>query len=173
MDPTPQPAPEQEEPRLPPVPRPTPIRFDSKSEYACGHLLEKYVTGFELRMAETVQVPVRDGKLIDFRIHGVFVEFHPINFHHEFQNRGALRDFVDTLRRIAPHHRDRIYNAVRDELAMKYYERRKALLPKDAELIVCETPTDFYRLVLKRFADNLPKEKQVIREFHDAIAAAW
>ena len=159
-------------PKLPPIP-PGPLRFDSKSEYACGVLLERYIPGFELKMGETLQVPVGFGKLIDFRVQGVFVEYHPTNIHHEFDNRGALRNLLDATRRLKEHQRNQILDAVRDELHEKYCRRRKFLLTvtigKDAELIVCRTPDDFYTMVIKRFGVNCPQLKEFRREFHRLI----
>lgn len=159
-------------PSLPPRPA-VPLRFDSRSEYACGVLLERYVSGFELVMSETLQVSVGFGKLIDFRVCGVFVEYHPTNIHHEFDNRGALRNLLDATRRLKEHQRNQILDAVRDELHEKYCRRRKFLLEatigKDAELIVVRSPDEFYAAVIKRFAVEFPQLKEFRREFHRLV----
>lgn len=158
--------------KLPPRPA-VPLRFDSRSEYACGVLLERHVRGFELKMGETLQVPVGFGKLIDFKIHGVYVEYHPTNLHHEFDNRAALRKLIDATKRLKEHQRLQILDAVRDELHEKYCRRRLFLLhatvSKDAELIVARSPDDFYHTVLKRFAVDYPSLKDFRKDFHRLV----
>jgi len=160
------------QPTLPPPP-PIPLRFDSKSEYACGVLLERYVKNFELQMGTTLQVPVGFGKLIDFRVQDVFIEYHPTNIHHEFDSRSALRNLLDATRRLKEHQRNQILDAVRDELHEKYCRRRKFLLTatigKDAELLVCRSPDEFYAMVIKRFGIDYPQLKEFRREFHRII----
>lgn len=158
----------RQELRLPAIPQ-TPIRFASRSEHACGMMLEKYVPNFELKNGSTFQVGVGYSKTIDFYVNGTFVEYHPINLAHEFDNRTALRKFFEAMRHVKSHAKDTIINAIKDELAEKYYRRRKFLVTmaagKDTELIVSGNPQDFYRDVLKRFGVNVPKEREALIEF--------
>lgn len=146
-----------------------PIRFASRSEYACGVMLEKYVPDFELQNGLTFQVGVGHNKTVDFYVNGVFVEYHPINISHEFDNRAALRKLFDALQNVKQHTREAVINAVKDELAEKYYRRRKFLVTmaagKSAELIVSVSPKDFYRDVIKRFGVNIPNERGAMIEF--------
>lgn len=151
-------------------PRPQTLRFDSRGEYACGALMERYIPSFTLQTGTTFQVPVGFGKLIDFRVHGVFVEYHPTSIHHEFDNRAALRQLLDTCKRLKEYQRAQIIAAVRDELHEKYCRRRKFLLTatigKEAELIVVRSPEDFYANVIKRFGLAYPSYKEFRREFN-------
>jgi hypothetical protein len=154
--------------RLPPVPQ-EPIRFASKAERACGLMLEKYVKDFQLIPGATFQVGVGHNKTIDFRINGVFVEYHPIVLHQEFNNRGALHKLFEASKQVKPHVRNVILDSIKAELAEKYYLRRKFLVTmaagKDAELIVCYSARDFYCDVLERFGTNVPKEQEALFEF--------
>jgi hypothetical protein len=154
--------------RLPPIPE-QPLRFASRSEYACGVMLEKYVPNFELANGFTFQVGVGFNKTIDFYVHGTFIEYHPIVLQREFDNRTALRKFFDALKQVKSYYKEAIIDAIKDELAEKYYRRRKFLVTmaagKDAELIVAVNPQDFYRTVLKRFGVNIPKEREALVEF--------
>jgi len=150
-----------------------PITFASYAEYAAGMLLERYIGDYELKMGHTFQVPIGYNKQCDFLINGVFVEFHPTNLKHEFSDRQAARQFGEALRHVANPFRERIVNAVKNELAEKYYERRKFLVSmhagKDSELIVCKNHIDLYQSVIKRFGVGYPKQANFINEF-DALA---
>lgn len=153
---------------LPSIPD-RPITFASHAEYAAGMLLERYIADYELKMGATFQVPIGHNKTCDFLIHGVFVEFHPSNLNHEFDDRQALRRFWAAIKHVRQPFRDHIVSAVSDELHEKYYRRRKFLVNmhggKDSELIVCRTPQDLYRDVIKRFAASPPREAAFVREF--------
>lgn len=132
-------------------------------------LLERYIANFELKTGATFQVPIGHNKTCDFYIHGVFVEYHPSNLNHEFDDRQALRRFWAALKHVKQPFRDTIIASVSDELHEKYYRRRKFLVSmhggRDSELIVCRTPTDLYRDVIKRFAANPPREAKFCEEF--------
>lgn len=153
---------------LPSIPD-RPIQFASHAEYAAGMLLERYIAEFELKTGATFQVPIGHNKTCDFYVHGVFVEYHPCNLKYEFDDRQALRRFLSALKHVKPAFRNAIQESVTDELSEKYYRRRKFLISmhggKDSELIVCRTPTDLYRDVIKRFAANPPREAKFLDEF--------
>jgi len=161
--------------RLPHIPD-TPITFASKSEYACGMLLERYVRGFELKNGQTFQVGVGHSKVIDFYVNGVFVEYHPINLKFEFDNPVALRKILDGIRRINNHSKQEIVEGIKLELAEKYYRRRKFLVTmaagKDAELICCDSPEEFCKKVIKRFGESTPKLPALLTQFHNLIQKA-
>jgi len=145
------------------------ITFASHAEYAAGMLIERYINEFELKMGATFQVPIGHNKTCDFMINGVFMEYHPCNLNHEFDNRQALRRFWSALKHVKQPFRDYIVASVSDELSEKYYRRRKFLVTmhggKDSELIVCRTSQDLYRDVIKRFSANPPREAKFLQEF--------
>jgi len=145
------------------------ITFASYSEYAAGVLSEKYIPGYELKMGTTFQVPIGHNKTCDFLINGVFVEYHPCNIQHEFEDKQALRQFYQALRHVKAPFREQIVSAITDELSEKYYRRRKFLISmhggKDSELIVVRSAVDLYRNVIRRFSESAPKESEFIREF--------
>lgn len=153
---------------LPTIPD-RPITFASYAEYAAGVLLERYLNGFELKTGATFQVPIGHNKVCDFLINGVFVEYHPLNLNHEFDNPKALRQLWGALKHVKQPYRNYIVAAISDELSEKYYRRRKFLCTlhagKDAELIVCRSATDLYRDVIKRFSANPPREQKFLQEF--------
>ena len=153
---------------LPSIPD-RPIQFASHAEYAAGMLLERYIAEFELKTGATFQVPIGHNKTCDFYINGVFVEYHPCNLSHEFDDRQALRRFWAALKHVKPAFRNAIVSAVTDELSEKYYRRRKFLITmhggKNSELIVCRTATDLYRDVIKRFSASPPREAKFLEEF--------
>ena len=153
---------------LPKIPD-RPIQFASHAEYATGVLLERYIPDFELKTGATFQVPVGHNKAIDFYIHGLFLEYHPCNLSHEFDDKQALRRFWNALKHVKQPFRDQIVASVADELSEKYYRRRQFLVSmhggKDTELVVCRTPTDLYRDIIKRFAANPPREQKFLQEF--------
>lgn len=153
---------------LPKIPD-RPITFASHAEYAAGVLLEKYVPDFLLKTGATFQVPIGFNKTCDFLVNGVFVEYHPLNISHEFDDRQALRTFFAALKHVKQPFRNQVVAAVTNELAEKYYRRRKFLITihggKDSELLVCRTASDLYRDVVKRFATNAPREAQFVEEF--------
>lgn len=147
-----------------------PLTFGSKSEMACGLLLEKYIPEFELKTGETFQVPVALGKTVDFKIGDVYVEYHPINLLFEFDDRQALRQLKNACRHVKKNYRTQIYEAIKSEMAEKYYRRRKFAIDgftsKDSELIVVKSPEEVYKLLIKRFAESYPKQAKFIAEFN-------
>jgi hypothetical protein len=157
---------------LPSIPE-RPITFASYGEYACGVLLEKYIHGYELKTGATFQVPIGHNKICDFYVHGVFVEYHPSNLNHEFDDRQALRRFWAALKHVKQPFRNAIISSVSDELHEKYYRRRKFLVNmhggKDSELIVCRSLHDFYQDVIKRFAANPPRKSKFQEEFQKLV----
>jgi len=146
------------------------ISFASKSELACGLLLEKYVPDFELEMRKTFQVPLAFGKQCDFLINQkTYVEYHPVNLQFDFKDKQALRELRNALRHVKKPIKEQIVSAIKQELAETYYKERKHALRAwahhDTELIVCTDPVDFYRRVVKRFGKDVPKEHVFLKEF--------
>lgn len=146
------------------------IRFASRSEMAAGLLLEKYIPNFHLSVGETMQVPIGLNKVCDFKVNDVFLEYHPMNLHFEFDDRQALRQLKAACRHVKKPFRDQIYEAIKAELSEKYFRRRKMLISMHTgdpacELIVAQDASDLYRQVIKRFALEYPKERAFVREF--------
>lgn len=150
------------------------ISFASKAELACGLLLEKYLPDFELEMRKTFQVPLAFGKHCDFLINAnTYVEYHPVNLHFEFKDRQALRELRNALRHVKKSVKQRIVEAIKDELADRYYRERKHAVDtwaSQADLVVCQDPVEFYRKVIKRFGKDVPKEHVFLNEFNELKA---
>lgn len=146
------------------------IQFASKAEYACGCLLERYIPNFVLKKEETFQVSIGLNKHCDFRIGNIYLEYHPINLHFEFDDRQALRQLRNALRNVKKTFREQAYDAIKTELAEKYFRRRKMLVDlwtsHSGELIVVQNPTELYRQIIKRFGEGYPREKKFVQEFN-------
>lgn len=145
-------------------------QFESRGEFACASLLEKYVKGWSCEQGRTYQVPIGFGRKIDFKIGETFVEYHPIVFSREFEDRVAYRNFDSALQKIPSHWRHQIKEAIFNELLERYFKKRKFIIDaneqtKGSELLVCHSPQTFCSLVLKRFGQGLPKLKELILEF--------
>lgn len=111
------------------------LPFQSRSEYACAKMLEKYC-GWEGHAGVTFQVPAGRGA-IDFRVDSHLIEYHPINLHREpltdmYQRMGkAMRNFSKEAKA-------EVYSAVADELQAQYIKRRSQLVSAVPELKNCE-----------------------------------
>lgn len=151
--------------RLPKKPEPKQLSFGSKTEYACGVLIEKYVPGFELEMGKTMQVHIGYNKRCDFVVNDVFFEWHPINLQTDFLNYGAYKQITGALRFCKPHIASEIVEGLKWELAERYVKYRQGIIQqtfgKDAELIVTGDFDSFYKRVLKRFGENVPSMNDV------------
>lgn len=147
------------------------LTFSSKAEYASGILLEKYVPNFILEWNKTFQVPIGYNKHADFCINGVFIEFHPINLHHEFDDKQALRNFITAINPLPNPQKRTIIDAIKDELAQKYYIKRSLIVKNtfgsNQEVIVCTDRIQFYKLVIRRFGENIPNEIDFSIEFNE------
>ena len=155
-------------------PRPEPsLTFKSKSEYAAAVLLEKYVPGFEVEMGKTFQVPIGCSKTCDFLIHGIFVEYHPINLHHEFDDKQASRRLSDALKRVPRHAKEEITSAIMAEFSERYYLRRKSLIDhhygRNCELLVAHNPKDILQKIIRRLTETPPREKVFLDEFRALV----
>lgn len=145
---------------LPPAQKAKQLSFGSKSEYACGVLIEKYVPGFELEMGKTMQVHIGHNKRCDFVIDNVFFEWHPVNLQTDFLQHGAYKQVTGALRFCKPHVASEIVEGLKCEFAMRYFKYREFIIHqtfgKDAELLVASDFDGFYKKVLKRFGENIP-----------------
>ncbi len=146
------------------------LTFASKSEAVCGMMLEKYVPGFQLITGETFQIAV-GSKRFDFKIDGVFIEFHPVQLRNDFTSQQAYQGFQTALGRLPEWQRHDLSDILSEEFGGQYAKRRRDILncfpeTKNAELIICHDREDFVRRVLKRFGrPGLPSETKLLREF--------
>lgn len=147
-----------------------PIAFASRSEMACGLLLEKYIKGFELKMGETFQVLIGFNKHADFKVERTYIEYHPIILRNEFDNSVAFRQLTSALKHVKRHQREEIEDAVKSELTEQYYRKRKFCLrhtDPSAELVVCGSSYEFCRSIIKRFCVDSLNIKKLLSEFDD------
>ena len=146
------------------------LTFSSKSEAVCGLMLEKYIPGFQLIAGETFQVAV-GSKRFDFKVVGVFIEFHPVQLRHDFTSQNAYQKFLSALGRLPEWQRSELADILHEEFAGQYAKRRRDVLnsfeqTKSAELVVCHDRGDFVRRVIRRFGGaGVPSETKLLREF--------
>lgn len=149
------------------------VRFASQSEIACAMALSRYVRGWKPIEGETFQIPIGHGKQCDFMIKGVLVEYHPIAIPREM-HRESYELFKKALARVSKPKRKQVRQAVKEHLFREYTHKRlwtirlsKQTHIRDAELIVCKNPQDFYRKVIKEFADRpIPREWKFLSMFN-------
>lgn len=148
------------------------LSFSSKSEAACGIMLEKYVPNFKLVPGETFQIPI-GSKKIDFQLDGVFIEFHPIQLRHEFASKKAYEQFKVALGRLEDWQRSELQEILSEEFQMQYKKGRVNILncfeeTKNAEVIVCYSGSDFVDNVLMRFGSRseLPSRNKLLEEWN-------
>lgn len=122
--------------------------FDSRSEYACAVLLEKYLPGWEAQTRSTFQIPIQN-KRIDFRVYDTFVEFHPLKIGHK--------------------RRSPLFQEIEAHAKTLYYNKRRDLLDQNGytnyPLIVAYNEKEFYVKVIKEFGSQYPKESVFLNEF--------
>lgn len=145
------------------------ITYSSKSERACARLLESFVPGWEPKIDKTFQVKVDHKHSIDFKVSGVFVEWHPINLMWQFKNRTAFRNSSEAMDRVRPVESEKIEAAISKEFKTRYINSRREILntnhPK-AELIVATTPREFVQNVIERFGESKLGTRLLIELFN-------
>jgi hypothetical protein len=146
------------------------LSFASKSELAVGLLLEKYIPDFEMIPGKTFQVPIAFGKQCDFRIGHIYLEYHPVNLQFDFKDKQALHELRKGLRHVKKPFKEQIVEALKQELAERYYRERKHAVEawgtKDAELVVVQDAVELYRRVIKPYGRQIPKEHLFVGEFN-------
>lgn len=122
--------------------------FDSRSEYACAVLLEKYLPGWEAQTRSTFQIPI-DNKRVDFRVGDTFVEFHPLKLGHK--------------------RRSPLFQEIEAHAKTLYHDKRRALLDQNGyqnyPLIVAYNEREFFVKVIKEFGTGYPRESVFLDEF--------
>lgn len=145
------------------------ISYSSKSERACARLLETFVPGWEPKNDHTFQVKVDHKHSIDFKVSGVFVEWHPINLMWQFKNRTAFRNFSEAMDRVRPVESEKIEAAICKEFKTRYINARREILNQNypkSELIVATTPREFVQQVVERFGQSKLGTRLLIELFN-------
>lgn len=150
------------------------IYFDSRSELATCVLLEKYISNWKPVLGETVQIPISDKCLCDFRVNGVFFEYHPIVVARELGTEFA-KDFEKSLARVSSKEAWEAKQKIREELAKDYWRRRKYMIEKmyghDEMLILATEPEQVWQKVIQRFAKGAVTLEKFMKEFKSARGA--
>jgi hypothetical protein len=151
------------------------IWYDSLEESACALLLKKYVPGFRPIPGMTHQIPI-SGKFIDFLVHGIFVEYHPIAPMaprigvKAFESFEEYKHFQTVVRQLEPAMRREVIEEVRIRLADRYRRERQELLRSQeptskSELVVATSIEEFYYYVVRRLGQNVPSKGRFQWEF--------
>ena len=155
--------------------------FCSRSEAACGALMEKYLP-FKLRDGKTFQVPIGrnehgDLRRVDFVVCGAVFEYHPFRPPRDPQ-------YWKMLARFAPGEREEFRTRWSENAAQHYYDTRRAQLDenprfRDKELIVARTPEEFYEKIVCRFMQerkkrvSLPEREAFLAEFQKILEQVY
>jgi len=141
------------------------IGYCSLSEAALAACLELYVPGFKPIEGETYQIPIGNGRTVDFCLNDVLIEYHePVlkALPHKLGDFGSMENYVSFLRELRKaghdkYRKPKTLSAWRERLADNYYCKRREMLNashefQDTELIVAHCREDFYQKVILRFA---------------------
>lgn len=163
--------------------KPTPfyrgICYGSISEAAFGILLEELIPGFSVKEGRTFQLPLGQGRTVDFLIDNTLVEFHFPRSHSRGSDLGDFKDhkerntFLKSLSRVGRnrHQRKKLLRATHEQLIRNYTAKRRkqidlSVYGPHTELIVASTPEEFYWKVICRFAGiDVISEKSFVERF--------
>lgn len=139
------------------------IFFSSLSEAAIALVLEEFVPDFRVAPGVTYQVPLGQGRTVDFAIGETFIEYHPIRMPQHSRRKISRRSRLANPRPrrsgrssyAGPH--DYYHSEQRRMLAQRYYSKRRRAIDQNSalrgiELIVATSREEFYVLVFRRFA---------------------
>lgn len=156
------------------------VWYCSLSEAAFGALLERFISDFKVVEGLTFQVPMGNGRSVDFQIDGVLIEYHQVRLapkrgtYGDFRSWREYAQYAKTARHLIRHKQrwQTFAKQVQEKLALNYYQRRKQMIAENpfyrsAELIVATSREDFYRKVILRFA---PEKAPGLDEF---LAMFW
>ena len=153
----------------------SPLRYDSRSEFALCTIFERYIPGWKPVMNETFQISIFD-KRIDFQIQSTLLEFHPIMINRELKSSDANTLFRQIYKRASRFEREQLVDLLTAELGAQYSARRWQLIQssehRGKQFVVCKNEFEVYKNIIKRFAPNPPKLEQFKNEFYAAIARA-
>jgi hypothetical protein len=152
------------------------FKYDSYEEAVCSVMLQKYVPGFVPVEGKTLQVDM-NGRFLDFILDGVVVEYHPIlpfwsksgvgafRSRNEYENFNRIKMGIRSIDK-----RKMFIEETKAQLGEVYRQERQAIIDANPalrgyELVVAESPEDFYYAVIKRFGDSVPSKPMFMREF--------
>jgi hypothetical protein len=154
-----------------------PISFSSRSELACGVLLNRYL-GLKLIEGVTVHRMMSRGATADFFLpeQNILLEFHPIMLRHEFIEKGTISALQKVLRRVKQEHAQAINTILKREF-MKQYARRRCQRArnstdpevKSARVLVVGSAEAIYKSVIVPFGTDIPSRKEFIRQFDKLV----
>ena len=152
---------------------PSPIKYDSRSEYALCELFKRYIPGWTPIMGVTFQIPIID-KRIDFLIDNSLIEFHPIIITRELKSSNANSIFRQMFGRADKWERGQLVEMLVEELSAQYSHRRWQLIQhsehRGKSLIVCGNVRQVYKRVIERFAKHPPRFKVFEKDFLNLVA---
>jgi hypothetical protein len=153
------------------------LRYDSLEEAVCSVMMSKYIKGYIPIEGKTFQVQLT-GRFIDFVLDGVVVEYHPIlpfwsrNGIGSFKSRDEYENFNRVKSSIRSIEKKKLFiDETKAQLAEAYREERQAIVDasptlRGYELVVAESPEDFYYAVVRRFGQSVPSKALFMREFN-------
>jgi hypothetical protein len=157
-------------------------RFFSRTEAACGTLMERFIPDYKIVDGKTFQVPIGADKFdhmrhVDFMVAGVLIEFHQVRFWKNTRRCGDFESFKDyceykrQMRELPVEQRQAFLELTQTRLLHNYTAKREAQIaacPEHAgrELIVARSASDFYHRVIRRFGEDIPDEKAFLRMYH-------
>lgn len=136
----------------------------------------KRLLGYKLIDGKTFQFCIGENEqgaklFVDYVIRGAIFEYHPIQKPHDPK-------YWKLLSRTPPGKRNEFRRGWNRNEALKYHDRRQQQIDSNpeitgTELIVAESPQEFYHLVIKRFMQQdfpnepwmIPSEQEVVSEF--------
>ena len=147
------------------------IKFASKSEVICTKLLEAFVPGWELQVGVTYNVHIGHGKYCDFRINDTLVEYHPIVLALEL-SKSAYKMLSHSLKGLPQKNKHKVKAAFKMHCKQEYWRKRNFSIRvnhdkdiQECDLILADSASEFYELVLCKFGKNIPSKEQVISIF--------
>jgi hypothetical protein len=137
--------------------------FCSRSEAVCAVLMEHYIPGFLLIRGTTFQIPVNTDRFgneqcVDFAVENILFEYHPVRFW-----KKEYKTYSKVFKTLKADTRAFFHSIMRQKLVENYTRRRRALLDQNknhrrTELVVADSPADFYSKIIKRFGRNYPPQ---------------
>jgi len=169
--------------------------YASRSEAACAEMLSKYVPGFKIREGLTHEVPLApnqqgDVPSVDFRVGGIFIEFHPPRIKSSSSRSGkrkygdfdSPKEYFDYRHQMDSihdsKHRAQFKEQTEQFLTDRYFQRRyKMIESRYGEifqgLVVAANEMDFYHQVLKPLAGaNCPSYERFEAEYRQVQRSA-
>jgi hypothetical protein len=153
------------------------IRFDSKSEFACAMLLEKYVKDWRCKPNQTFQIPVDRNRKIDFRVGDTFLEYHPIVLQREFINAIAHHEFIHALKEIPNSKARVILDAITKEYESQYCRKRRYAVIyspfeelSNLKMICCFSEKEFFA-VLRKLGNKVPNDTELFKQWYELVSA--